>query len=138
MRVVIDYAHGNASLILPRILSNLGVEMIALNAFFDNAKVLTFAANRREHLEQLGNVTTSLGAALGILLDQRGESLALVDDRGRIVEGSRLLTLLTALVAQRRARCADCGAGDGAAAPSRWWPSSTARLSFARAPTGGR
>lgn len=98
-RVVIDYAHGNASLILPRILSNTGIEMIALNAFFDNAKVLTFAANRMRHLEQLANVTTSLGAALGILIDQRGESLALVDDRGTIIEGSRLLALVTALVA---------------------------------------
>jgi mannose-1-phosphate guanylyltransferase / phosphomannomutase len=101
MRVVIDYAHGNASLILPRILSNLGVEMIALNAFFDNAKVLAFGKNRPRHLEQLGNVTTSLGAGLGILLDQRGESLALVDDRGRVVEGSKLLALLTALVASQ-------------------------------------
>jgi mannose-1-phosphate guanylyltransferase/phosphomannomutase len=99
LRVVIDYAYGNASLILPRILSNLGIEMIALNAFFDNAKVLTFGANRRRHLEQLSNVTTSLGATLGILLDQHGEGLALVDDRGRIIEGSRLLALLTVLVA---------------------------------------
>jgi mannose-1-phosphate guanylyltransferase / phosphomannomutase len=98
-RVVIDYAYGNASLILPRILGNLGIEMIALNAFFDNAKVLQFGAHRRRHLEQLANVTTSLGAALGILLDQRGESLAVVDDRGRIIEGSRLLALLTVLVA---------------------------------------
>jgi mannose-1-phosphate guanylyltransferase / phosphomannomutase len=99
LRVVIDYAYGNASLILPRILSNLGIEMIALNAFFDNAKVLTFRQNRRRHLEQLSNVTTSLGAMLGILLDQHGESLALVDDRGRIIEESRLLALLTVLVA---------------------------------------
>jgi mannose-1-phosphate guanylyltransferase / phosphomannomutase len=99
LRVVIDYAYGNASLILPRILSNLGIEMIALNAFFDNAKVLTFGKNRRRHLEQLSNVTTSLGATLGILLDQHGESLALVDDRGRIIEESRLLALLTVLVA---------------------------------------
>ncbi|HTU83456.1 MAG TPA: sugar phosphate nucleotidyltransferase [Candidatus Acidoferrales bacterium] len=99
MRVVIDYAYGNASLILPRILSNLGVEMIALNAFFDNAKVLTFSKNRSRHLEQLSNVTTSLGATLGILLDQHGEGLTLVDDRGRIIEGSRLLALLTVLVA---------------------------------------
>jgi mannose-1-phosphate guanylyltransferase / phosphomannomutase len=99
LRVVIDYAYGNASLILPRILSNLGVEMIALNAFFDNTKVLTFARNRPRHLEQLSNVTTSLGASLGILLDQHGEALALVDDRGRIIEGSRLLALLTILVA---------------------------------------
>lgn len=99
VRVVIDYAYGNASLILPRILSNLNVEMIALNAFFDNAKVLTFARNRSRHLEQLGNVTTSLGATLGILLDQHGEALALVDDLGRIIEKNRLLALLTILVA---------------------------------------
>jgi mannose-1-phosphate guanylyltransferase / phosphomannomutase len=98
MRVVIDYAYSAASLIVPRILSNLGIEMVALNAFFDNAKVLTFGANRNRHLDQLANVTTSLGAGLGILLDQRGESLALVDDRGRIIEGSRLLSLLTFLV----------------------------------------
>jgi mannose-1-phosphate guanylyltransferase / phosphomannomutase len=98
LRVVIDYAYGDASLILPRILSNLGIEMIALNAFFDSAKALTFAQDRARHLEQLANVTTSLNAGLGILLDQRGESLALVDDLGRIVEGSRLLALLTVLV----------------------------------------
>ncbi|HEU5481437.1 MAG TPA: sugar phosphate nucleotidyltransferase, partial [Candidatus Tumulicola sp.] len=91
MRVIIDYAFGNASLILPRILSNLGIEMIALNAFFDNSKVLTFARNRGRHLEQLANVTTSLDATLGILLDQHGEALALVDDRGRAIEKSRLL-----------------------------------------------
>jgi mannose-1-phosphate guanylyltransferase / phosphomannomutase len=99
MRVVVDYAYGNASLILPRILSNLGVEMIALNAFFDNAKVLSFSRNRARHLEQLSNVTTSLGASLGILLDQHSEALALVDDRGRLIEQSRLLALLTVLVA---------------------------------------
>lgn len=100
LRVVIDYAYGNAALILPRILSNLGVELIALNAFFDSAKVLTFAQNRARHLEQLSNVTTSLGANLGILLDQHGEALSLVDDRGRIIEGSRLLALLILLVAR--------------------------------------
>jgi mannose-1-phosphate guanylyltransferase/phosphomannomutase len=100
LRVVIDYAFGNASQILPRILSNLNVEMIALNAYFDNTKVLTFVANRGRHLEQLGNVTTSLRANLGILLDQHGEALALVDDRGRVIEGPKLLALVTILVAQ--------------------------------------
>ncbi|HZY98188.1 MAG TPA: sugar phosphate nucleotidyltransferase [Candidatus Baltobacteraceae bacterium] len=103
LRVIIDYAYGNASLILPRILSNLGIEMVALNAFFDNAKVLTFGQNRGKHLDQLSNVTTSLGATLGILLDQHGEALALADDRGRIIEGSRLLALLTVLIASNLA-----------------------------------
>lgn len=100
LRVAIDYAHGNASLILPRILSNLGVDMIALNAFFDNAKVLAFPRTRPRHLEQLANVTTSLGASLGILLDQHGEGLSLVDDRGRLIEQTRLLAVLTVLIAR--------------------------------------
>ena len=114
LRVVIDYAFGNASLILPRILSNLGVEMIALNAYFDDTKVRTVRADRERHLEQLGNVTTSLRANLGILLDQHGETLVLVDDRGRTIEGPQLFALITLLVAQRVARRAHRGAGDGA------------------------
>ena len=115
LRVVIDYAYGNSALILPRILSNLGVELIALNAFFDNTKVLTFARNRKRHLEQLSNVTTSLGANLGILLDQHGEALVVVDDKGRVIEESRLLALLIVLVARVRSRCSGRGAGDDAA-----------------------
>jgi mannose-1-phosphate guanylyltransferase/phosphomannomutase len=99
-RVVIDYAFGNASLILPRIMSNLGVEMIALNAYFDDEQARRFARDRQRHLEQLSGVTLSLQATLGILLDHDGETLALVDDRGRIVEDSRLLALLTLLVAR--------------------------------------
>jgi mannose-1-phosphate guanylyltransferase/phosphomannomutase len=99
-RVVIDYAFGNTSLILPRIMSNLGVEMIALNAYFDDRQARIFARDRARHLEQLSNVTLSLQANLGILLDHDGETLALVDDRGRIVENSTLFALLTLLVAR--------------------------------------
>ena len=100
-RVVIDYAFGNTSLILPRIMSNLGVEMIALNAYFDDKQARMFAGGRARHLEQLSNVTLSLQANLGILLEHDGETLALVDDRGRIVQESMLFALLTLLVARR-------------------------------------
>ncbi|MBV9102869.1 MAG: NTP transferase domain-containing protein [Candidatus Eremiobacteraeota bacterium] len=101
-RVVIDYAFGNTSLILPRLMSNLGVEMIALNAYFDDNQARVFARDRRRHLEQLSNVTLSLQANLGILLDHDGETLSLCDDRGRAVQDSRLFALLTLLVARAR------------------------------------
>jgi len=97
-RVAIDYAFGNTSLILPRIMSNLGVEMIALNAYFDDRQAR--AHERSRHLEQLSNVTLSLAANLGMLLDHDGETLALVDDQGRIVQESMLFALLTLLVAR--------------------------------------
>jgi mannose-1-phosphate guanylyltransferase/phosphomannomutase len=100
-RVVIDYAYGNTSLILPRILSNLGVEMIALNAYFDDDRARIFARDRGRHLEQLQSVTLSLQANLGILLDNEGETISLVDDRGRVVQESMLFALLALLVARR-------------------------------------
>jgi mannose-1-phosphate guanylyltransferase/phosphomannomutase len=101
LRVAIDYAFGNTSSILPRILSGLGVEMIALNAYFDDRQARIVADDRRRHLDQLSGVTRSLGANLGILLDHDGETLALVDDLGRIIADNKLFALLTLLVSRR-------------------------------------
>lgn len=99
-RVVIDYAFGNASIVLPKILGDLGVEQIALNAYFDAGKVRTFRDDRERHLAQLTTVVTSLEANLGVLIDADGETVTLVDDQGRIVGRNRLMALLTLLVAR--------------------------------------
>lgn len=99
-RVVIDYAFGNASIVLPGVLGNLGVDQIALNAYFDAQRVRTFRNDRERHLDQLTSVVTSLEADLGVLIDADGETLTLVDDRGRIVGRNRLMALLTLLVAR--------------------------------------
>jgi mannose-1-phosphate guanylyltransferase / phosphomannomutase len=101
-RVVIDYAFGNASIVLPGILGNLGVDQIALNAYFDAQKVRTFRNDRERHLDQLTSVVTSLEANLGVLIDADGETLTIVDDRGRIVGRNRLMALLTLLVARAK------------------------------------
>jgi|HubBroStandDraft_1064217.scaffolds.fasta_scaffold02975_4 mannose-1-phosphate guanylyltransferase/phosphomannomutase len=99
-RVVIDYAYGNASIVLPQILGGLGVDQIALNAYFDAQKVRTFRNDREHHLSQLTSVVTSLEADLGVLIDADGETLTLVDDTGSIVGRNRLIALLTLLVAR--------------------------------------
>lgn len=99
-RVVIDYAFGNASIVLPQILGGLGVEQIALNAYFDASKVRTFRDDRERHLRQLTSVVTSLEANLGVLIDADGETVTLVDDAGEILGRNRLMALLTLLVAR--------------------------------------
>lgn len=100
LRVVIDYAYGNASIVLPQILGGLGVEQIALNAYFDAGKVRTFREDRERHLGQLASVVTSLEANLGVLIDADGETVTLVADDGEIVGRNRLMALLTLLVAR--------------------------------------
>jgi mannose-1-phosphate guanylyltransferase/phosphomannomutase len=99
-RVVIDYAFGNATIVLPQILGQLGVEQIALNAYFDAGKVRTFREDRERHLHQLASVVASLEANLGVLIDADGETLTLVDDAGEIVGRNRLMALLVLLVAR--------------------------------------
>jgi mannose-1-phosphate guanylyltransferase/phosphomannomutase len=101
-RVVIDYAFGNAAIVLPQILGALGVEQIALNAYFDAGKVRTFRDDRERHLQQLTSVVTSLDANLGVLIDADGETATLVDDAGKIVGRNRLMALLTLLVARAK------------------------------------
>jgi mannose-1-phosphate guanylyltransferase/phosphomannomutase len=97
-RVVIDYAWGNASIVLPQILGGLGVDQISLNAYYDAKRARNFRHDRETHLERLGAVVQSLEANLGILIDSDGETFALVDDKGRIVGRNRLMALITLLI----------------------------------------
>jgi mannose-1-phosphate guanylyltransferase / phosphomannomutase len=99
-KVVIDYAWGNASIVLPQLLGGLGVDQISLNAYFDAQRARNFRDDRERHLEQLATVVTSLEADLGLLIDADGETFTLVDDRGRIVGRNRLFALLTLLIAR--------------------------------------
>jgi mannose-1-phosphate guanylyltransferase/phosphomannomutase len=99
-KVVIDYAWGNASIVLPQLLGGLGVDQISLNAYFDAQRARNFRDDRERHLEQLATVVTSLEADLGLLIDADGETFTLVDDRGRIVGRNRLFALMTLLIAR--------------------------------------
>ena len=99
-RVVIDYAWGNASIVLPQILGGLGVDQISLNAYFDAQRARNFRDDRERHLEQLATVVQSLEADLGLLIDSDGETFTLVDDKGRIVGRNRLMALMTLLIAR--------------------------------------
>ena len=64
-RVVIDYAKGNAALVLPRILSKLDIETIALNAYFDDNRVHAVSDDRAQSLAQLSDIVGTLHADLG-------------------------------------------------------------------------
>ena len=97
-KVVIDYGYGNASVVMPRVLASLGVDTIALDAYYDESKSRTFRSDRERYIEQLRTVTLTLGADLGVLVDHDGESFALVDDLGRVIAGNRLLALVSLMV----------------------------------------
>jgi len=101
-KVVVDYGYGNASLVMPRVLATLGVDIVALDAYYDETKARTFRSHRERYIEQLRTVTLTLGADLGVLVDHDGESFAMVDDLGRVVAGNRLLALVSLMVCRAK------------------------------------
>ena len=107
-KVVVDYGYGNAALVMPRVLASLGVDTVALDAYYDEKKARTFRLDRERYIAQLRTVTLTLDADLGVLVDHDGESFALIDDLGRVIAGNRLLALISLLVcrAQPGARIA--------------------------------
>lgn len=92
MKVVLDCGCGAASVITPHLLRRLGCEVVALNSypsgFFPHAVEPTEA-----NLGDLMRVTKELGADLGIAHDGDADRMMAVDDKGRFIDGDKMLLL---------------------------------------------
>jgi phosphomannomutase / phosphoglucomutase len=94
MRVVYDCGNGAAALAAPQLFAALGVEARGLFCESDG----TFPNHHPdptvpENLEALIEAVRHDGAELGIAFDGDGDRIGVVDDRGTIVWGDRLLVL---------------------------------------------
>jgi mannose-1-phosphate guanylyltransferase/phosphomannomutase len=101
-RIVVDYAFGPLSKILPQMLGRLECETIALNAYSDPKKSPRRPADRDELLKNLREIMLTLKADVGVLLQADGERITLVDETGHIFLGHELLATLSKLVADSR------------------------------------
>lgn len=99
-RIVVDYSHGGATTLLPQLLGNLGCEVISLNAYLDSKKLSRDEQNYQQSLAQLSNIVTSLGADIGFLIDAGAEKVSVIDEKGRYIDGDRLLVLITHILTQ--------------------------------------
>lgn len=97
-KVVFDYGYGAASLIMPAILGRLGCDVLSLNAYTDEKRLVTARPKREESLERLGEVVSSFKADLGLLFDNGAERMAVVDDMGGVLAGTGLLVAMVELV----------------------------------------
>ncbi|WP_406289851.1 sugar phosphate nucleotidyltransferase [Embleya sp. NBC_00896] len=102
LKVVVDAAHGNAALLLPSILGRLGIDALTVNSGLDDARPTETADERHEGLIRLGELVSSSKAAFGVRFDPVGERMALVDERGRIIDDHRALLVLLDCVAAER------------------------------------
>ena len=90
--IVLDAANGGASRVGPRLLGRLGAEVVALACVPDGENINDGCGST--HPEALQDAVRSRSAALGIALDGDGDRCLLVDERGALVDGDAILTLL--------------------------------------------
>lgn len=93
LKVVVDAAGGAASLVTPRLLRELGCNVITLNCeptgFFPRESEPTEA-----NLADLAKLVVETKADLGIAHDGDGDRMIAVDERGRFISGDRLMIIL--------------------------------------------
>jgi mannose-1-phosphate guanylyltransferase / phosphomannomutase len=95
-RVVVEYSHSAVSLVLPLVLGALGVEAIAAHPY---AGEYSPRLALGEALGQTKRLVSAAGADLGVVLDESGERIYLVDEQAHAVPVEQELLLFLRLLA---------------------------------------
>jgi phosphoglucosamine mutase len=102
-RIVLDTANGATVHTSGRVLRDFGAEVIAIGADPDGLNINDGVGS--EHPEQLCAAVKQHGARLGIAHDGDGDRCVLCDERGEVLDGDEILTIL-ALHALKQGRLA--------------------------------
>ncbi|MFT5289013.1 MAG: phosphoglucosamine mutase [Planctomycetota bacterium] len=91
-RIAVDCANGAGSEIAPRLLAQLGAEVVAVGCEPDGENINAGCGST--HPEALRDAVRASKCSLGIALDGDGDRCVLVDELGEVVHGDAVLTLL--------------------------------------------
>jgi len=92
IKIVIDCANGAAYKVAPRVLSDLGAEIIPIGCSPNGRNINLRCGSTAPELLQL--TVAGVGADVGIGLDGDGDRLVMVDHLGRLVDGDQLMYVI--------------------------------------------
>jgi mannose-1-phosphate guanylyltransferase / phosphomannomutase len=95
-RVVVEYSHSAVSMVLPLVLGALGVEAIGAHPYAGEYATMS---DLSEALGQAKRLVSAAGADLGVVLDESGERIYVVDEQAREVPVEQELLLFLTLLA---------------------------------------
>jgi len=95
-KVVLDYAYGSTSFVMPNVLAKLGAEVLAVNPYAATAGAVTFDA--ASSAARVGELVRASGSHLGAVIHPDGEHITLVDDEGRVLSNDEGVFALLSLV----------------------------------------
>jgi len=92
IKVVVDCNCGAASLITPRLLSKMGCEVIAINAY-NSAFFPHPIEPTADNLVELSRIVKTTHADLGIAHDGDADRMVAIDNKGRVISGDKMLAI---------------------------------------------
>lgn len=92
LRIVLDCANGAAYKVAPTILEELGAEVFTINASPDGYNINENCGAL--HPNNVGSLVKKVRADIGIALDGDADRLVIVDEKGEVVHGDKLLGAL--------------------------------------------
>jgi len=101
-RLVVDYSHSAAVVVLPRLLAELGCDVVTLNAHIEGVHEPLLEESAARAQERLAAIVASLDADLGVWLLPGGERLVLVDRAGALYRDMDLVALVVSALAAAR------------------------------------
>jgi len=105
MRVAVDYSFGSTLKILPALLGRTRCEVVSLNAHHDEDKVTRTTKQFDRAVRQLSQYVEGLDAGVGAIISASGETLFLLDEKGRWIDGGNMLQVLARLTFETNPGC---------------------------------
>jgi len=91
-KIVVDASHGAAYKVAPRVMSDLGADVIAVGCSPNGRNINEGCGSTRPDLLQL--TVTGVRAHVGLALDGDGDRVVMVDEHGNLIDGDQLLFIL--------------------------------------------
>ncbi len=99
-KLVVDFAHGGASLTFPALFGDLDCEIVSLNAFTEESKIAVLPESLDQSLTKLEQTVKVFKADLGVFIENAGEKVRIIDDQGNRLSLNQALMMLVSLMAK--------------------------------------
>lgn len=98
LKIVVDCAHGAAYKVAPRVLAELGADIIPIGCSPNGRNINAGCGSTSPELLQA--TVRGVGAQVGIALDGDGDRVLMVDEGGELVDGDQMIHLLAVQAAR--------------------------------------
>jgi phosphoglucosamine mutase len=92
LKIVVDASHGAAYKVAPRLIAELGADVVPVGCSPNGRNINDGCGSTRPDLLKL--TVTGVRAHVGFALDGDGDRVVMVDERGNLVDGDKLLFVL--------------------------------------------